>query len=346
MPQAVHLRLDPHGIAARLLRILTGLAVFAGFYSGATVSAKVADLTRAQLDAALTEEAGPVSQMVRTLEYAMMSGQAEPAEALVDRAIILARATGSVQFDGDAEVRQLFCDSTERAWNERGVMRDFKGTKFRFLHTRELGGRPGLLFRSTNSQGAVNFVLFTVSEARPGEFRITDMFVVGLNEFLSDTLCRTWLNVAAGFLAEDEGELEGVNPEYVKHIGEVAQASRLLNAGKFEEALKVTKSLPLSVQRERSVLLVRIEAADRISTSERRAAFAAWLEVYPDEQELPLKLVEFYSSQRRYSDAERVLRDLMDRIGPDLQLKRELGSILFRQEHDKSVVARAALKVE
>lgn len=346
MPQASLPRLDPHGIAARLLRVLTGLAVFAGFYSGAEVSAQVSDLTQQQLDAALMDKSGSMRRLITTLEQAMLTGQVEKAEALVDRNAILSRATKRVHFEGDTEVRALFCDSTERAWNERGVMRDFQGTKFRFLHTRVLGGRPGLLFRSIDKGGAVNFALLTLNESRAGEYQITDLFVVGLNEFLSDTLCRTWLNVAAGFLDEDAGKLEGVNPDFVAHINEVAQASRMMNSGRYEQALQIAKQLPASVQRERSVLLVRIEAADRISSTERRAAYAAWLEAYPDEQELPLKLVEYYSSQRRYADAERVLRELMNRIGPDLQLKRELGSILFRREHDKSFVASAGLTEE
>jgi len=346
MSKSTLLRLNPYGIAARFLRILAGLAVMAGFYSGASVPARATDMTRAQLDEALADEAGPLREFVRTLEHAMLSGQAEKAEQLVDRSIILAKVTQGVQFSGDSEVRALFCDSTERTWNERGVLRDFTGTRFRFLRTRELGGRPGLLFRSTSTSGAVNFALLTVNQTRPGDFRISDVFVVGLNEFLSDTLHRTWVNVAAGFLGEEASELKGVNHEYVAHISEVAQASRLMNAGKFEQALQLTKDLPASVQRERSVLLVRIEAADRISSTERRAAYAAWLEVYPDEQELPLKLVEFYNGQRRYADAERVVRGLMERIGPDTQLKRELGNILFRSEHDKSFVAKAGLSAE
>lgn len=338
--------LDPHGITARFLRFLTGLTVMAGLYSGTTVAAQVTELSQSQLDAALVEESGALRGLIQTMEHSMITGEVGKAEALVDRDAILTRATQRVKFEHDAEVRALFCDSTQRAWNERGVTHDFAGTRFRYLRTRVLGGRAGLLFRSANDAGAVNFALFTINEAKPGQFRVADVFVVGLNEFVSDTLRRTWLNVAAGFLGEESHQIKGVNQDYVAHIGEVAQASRMMNAGKFEESLKLAKALPPSVQRERSVLLIWIEAADRISTTARREAYGAWLAAYPDEQELPLKLVEFYASQRRYDDAERVLRGLLERIGPDVHLKRELGGIIFRREHDKAFVAKAGLTAE
>ena len=49
-------------------------------------------------------------------------------------------------------------------------------------------------------------------------------------------------------------------------------------------------TLPPAVQQERSVLLIRMEAAEHISVAERNAVYAAWLASYPDEMELPLKL--------------------------------------------------------
>jgi len=339
-------RLNPYGISARILRFLIGLALLMGFYSGAPAAAQVAELNEAQIVTALAERGGALQGFIRNMEHAMLKGEKEAGEALVDREAILARATQGVRFEGDAEVRTLFCDSTRRAWNERSVTADFAGTKFRYLRPRVLGGRAGLLFRSSTVSGAINYALLTINEVKPGAYRVADIFVVGLNEFMSDTLRRTWENVAAGFLGEEAHVLKGVNAEYVAHISEVAQASRQMNAGKYEQALVMAKELPPSVQRERSVLLLRIEAAERVSSTERQEAYAAWLEAYPDEQELPLKLVAYYSSQHRFEAAERVLRRLMERLGPDAMLKRELGHVLFQRARGDDLVARAGLTAE
>lgn len=336
---------DPFGFFPRLVRFVTGLAVLVGFFGGAMAAPQIKELTEEQIEEQLADSGGALRKFVTTVEHSILSGAMLEAEGLVDRDAILTRATQRTHFEGDTTIRDLFCDSTRRAWDQRGVTRDYAGTKFRFLRVRTLGGRAGLLFRSSTREGAMNYAMFTVNEPEPGEFRIADIYLVGLNEFLSDTLHRTWLNVAAGFLGDEAGKIKGANSEYVLQIGRIAEMSRLLNAAKYEEVLKSVSELPISVQTERSVLLIRMEAAERVSIAERNAVYAAWLAVYPDEMELPLKFVDFYSAQHRWDDAERVLRGLMSRLGEDAILKMELGSIMFRREQEKNRTVAAGLSV-
>lgn len=334
---------DPNGFLPRLVRFVTGLAVVIGFFSGAKAGPRITELTQAQIEAHLNTENGPLKQFIATLETSLISGAIQQAEELVDREAILSRATATLKFEGEETVRDIFCDSTKRSWDERGVTRDYCGTKFRFLRARTMEGRAGLLFRSSGKNGAINYALFTLSEVKPGEFRITDIFVVGLNEFLSHTLHRTWLNVAAGFLGKDAGTIKGVNGHYVAHINSVAEISRQLNAGKFEQVLIMARELPPAVQEDRTVLLMRMEAADHVSIEERNAAFAAWLLVYPDEMELPLRLADFYVKQNRWEDAERVLRGLISKLGEDAMLRMELGSVVYRREHGDDWMAAAGI---
>jgi hypothetical protein len=335
---------DPFGFTPRLARLMTGLLALTLFFTGAdAMNPGPAEMNREQIEKQLSDATGPLREFVKTLEKSLLSGNLEVAESFVDRGSILARATRGAAFDGDDVVRDIFCESTLRAWDERGVTRDYAGTRFRFLRCHTLAGRDGLLFRSSKRDGTVNYALFTLRESGPAQFRITDIFVVGLNEFLSDTLRRTWLNVAAGFLGDEAHTVEGVNPTYIAHIGEVAQLSRDMNAGKYEEVLRAARLLPASVQSERTVLLLRMEAAEHVSIAERNAVYAAWLESYPDEMELPLKFIDFYVNQHRWDDAERVIRGLMGRLGEDAMLKMELGSVMFRRRHEEQMISASAL---
>ena len=343
MPRPTRPNADPHGFLCRFLRFVTGLSVIAGFFSGAKASPPTGELSQGRIEQQLADENGSLCMFVRALERSLLTGDIQTAETAVDQDAILTRATQHLHFEGDKTVRDLFFDSTKRAWAERGVTRDYCNTRFRFLRALTLKGRAGLLFRSSNRDGGINYALFTLNEPKPGNYRIADIFVVGLNEFLSDTLRRTWLNVAAGFIGDETVNIEGVNPEYVAHIGDIAELSRQMNAGNYEEALKSARSLPASLQQERTVLLIRMEAAERISIAERNAVYEDWLVAYPDEMELPLKLVHFYSSQSRWNDAERVLRRLMARLGGDAVLKMELGTVVFRREQEKASVTKAGL---
>ena len=343
MPRTTLLTADPNGIFCRVARFIAGLAVLAGFFSGAKAEPQHSELTQPKIEELLAGDTGPLRGFIKNLEHSLLSGDLPSAEAVVDQDAILTRATQHCGFEGDETVRNIFCDSTRRSWAETGVTRDYCNTRFRYLRPLTLKNRAGLLFRSSNRTGGINYALFTLLEPEPGQFRVADIFIVGLNEFLSDTLRRTWINVAAGFLGDEASQLKGVNNEYVTHINEIADMSRQMNAGQFEEALKSAKALPQSVQRERSVLLIRMEAAERVSLPERNAVYADWLAAYPDEMDLPLKLTHFYTTQNRFEDAERVLRSLMARLGDDALLKMEIGSLMQRQAQHDALVTKAGL---
>jgi hypothetical protein len=327
-------QVDPNGFLARIVRLVAAAAVMAAFLSGARAEPKIPDLSEGQLTTALEKQGGGLRAFVTALEKSMAAGNLEAAEALVDRDSLLGRATASLGIKDEDALRGVFCDSTRRAWDERGVLRDYANARFRFLRVRSLGGRAGLLFRSSSRENGMNYALITLNEPAPGDYRISDVFVVGLNEYLSSTLRRTYINVCAGFLNGDASQLPGVNRGYVEHINQVAAISRELQNGGYEKVLLQIKELPEAVQRERSVLLMRLEAAEHVSVEERDASYTAWLAAYPDEMELPLKFADFYVTHRRWDDAERVLRGLITRLGPDALIKMELGTVLFRRKHD------------
>lgn len=326
---------DPYGILARIVRVVAGVAVMAGFLSGAMAGPEVPELSITQLEAKLAAKDGKLQQFITTIEKSMLTGDLAAAEALVDRDALMGRATANLGIQDEDSLRKVFDDSTRKAWNERGVLRDYSNSRFRFLRLRTLGGRPGLLFRSRSSNAGMNYALLTLNQTPKGEFRISDVFVVGLNEYLSSTLRRTYKNVAAGFLDDTSTVIPGVNQAYVANIQKVAAVSRDLQSGNYERALLNLKELPAEVRVERSVLLMRLDAAEHVSIEERDAAYYAWLASYPDEMELPLKFADFYVTHRRWDDAERVLRALIKSLGPDALIKTELGTVVFRKTHDE-----------
>ena len=331
---------------SRIMRLLAGALGMVAFFSGASAAPRVPELTQTALEARLAREESGLGAFVARLERSLRAGDLGAAEEMMDREAILTRAMGGVKFEGADQVRDIFSDSTHRAWDQRGLTRDYVGTNFRFLRPRSLGGRAGLLFRATSASGGLNYTLFVVNECEPGQYRVADIFVVGLNEYLSDTLRRTFLNVAGSFLGGESMNVPGVNAEYVAHINEVSNVSRLLNSGRYQDVLDEMKRLPAAVQRERGLLLMRLDAAEKVSNEERAAAYTAWTAVYPDEMSLPLKLADFYASQRRWSDAERIIRELDARLGGDNRLQSELGTVLFRRDQEREWVAAASLTVD
>jgi Flp pilus assembly protein TadD len=95
------------------------------------------------------------------------------------------------------------------------------------------------------------------------------------------------------------------------------------------------------VQTDRSVLLIRLEAAENYSVTSRAAVLEDWLKAYPDEMELPLKLADHYLAQERWDDAERVVTRLVDLTGGDARLQLQLGNISYRRDREKRLMQAA-----
>ena len=322
-------------VSALALLLLTG---------GTRVSAKIIDLNEAQLQARLAKPESGLRDFISLIEKSMISGEMWPVEDLIEHQSMLDRATDSVPVAGAKTLKDLFSDSTMQSWQQNGVTKDFAGTNFRFLRVRTFKNRTGLLFRSAGDNHALNFFSFIISEKAPRDYRITDIYTAGLNEYTSETLRRTYLHLAASLSGEEGRALTGDHGAFVDSLDQIAAISQQLKAGQWNEVLDAITALPAAVQRDRSVLLMRLEAAENYSVTSRAAALEDWLAAYPDEMSLPLKLADHYLIQERWNDAERVINRLLDSTGGDARLQLQLGNINWRREREKRLASASVSK--
>lgn len=326
----------------RTVKLLVSALAVLLLTGGAKVSAKIVELSETQLEQKLADPKSGLRGFVDLVEKSMISGEMEPVEALIEQDAILARATDGIEARGTKVIRDLFSDSTRRTWEENGITRDFAGTNFRFLRIRTYKDRAGLLFRSAGDHGSLNFFCFVLREAAPHDFRVIDIFTMGINEYASETLRRTYCHLAASLLGEEGRKFTKDNGAYVDSIEAVAAISQQLKAGAWEDVLNSAAVLPPAVKSERSVLLMRLKAAENYSVTSRAKVIEDWLKAFPDEMDLPLKLADHYITEERWDDAERVVKRLLDRTGGDARLYLQLGNINFRRERDLRLMRSAA----
>ena len=308
----------------------------------APVVAKSLELSEAELAAKLKDAGSGLGNFVTQIEQAMITGEMWPVEEMVDHRAILDRATGAVAVTGVKTIQSLFADSTLQSWQENGITKDFAGTNFRFLRVRTFKHRAGLLFRSAGENRALNFFSFVITEPTPRTYRITDIYTAGLNEYTSETLRRTFLHLVASLGGEEGRALAGDGGAFVDSLEEIAAMSQLLKASQWREVLDAAAALPAAVQRDRSVLLIRLEAAENYSVSSRAAVLEDWLAANPDEMSLPLKFADHYLTQERWDDAERVLTRLIASTGGDARLQLQLGNVHWRRDRDKRLATATA----
>lgn len=309
---------------------------------GTKVSAKTPELSEAELTARLADPKSGLRDFVALVEKSMIGGEMWPVEELIDQRAILNRATDGIHMPGASTIKEMFADSTQQAWQQNGVTRDFAGSNFRFLRIRTFKNRAGLLFRSAGENNNLNFFSFVINETAPRTFRITDIYTIGLNEYTSETLRRTYSHLAASLQGGEARKASGDQDAFVNCLDAVAAISQDLKAGKWREVLDACSALPPTVQNDRTVLLIRLEAAENYSITSRSAVLEDWLKANPDEMELPLKFVDHYLTQDRWDDAERVVTRLLERTGGDARLMLQLGNIDYRRERNKRLLQAAA----
>ena len=305
------------------------------------------ELTESQIQEKLTGTDSPLAAVVSKIERTVTFGDATYLQQLINTDAVLARATAGVDGEEVESVRKIFVDGTKKAWESNSPANDYAGTHFHFLRPRTFHGHGGALFRSENESGSLNYYLLVLGETAPEKYEVRDIFVVGLNEFASDTLRRTYHHLVTSFVGKVDGQLlSNVGAAYIEHLQEIADMSRAMRQGKYAAALELWQQLPKSVQFERSVLMNRIDAADHISAEERLAAMQDWARKYPNEMELPLKMADFYVARNQWDDARRVMTKVLDLVGGDSRLLFQVGQVAYRRKLDGNSVAKTPAATE
>jgi thioredoxin-like negative regulator of GroEL len=165
---------------------------------------------------------------------------------------------------------------------------------------------------------------------------------MGLNEYTSETLRRSDLHLAANLLGEEGRALTKDHGAVADSLDKVAAVSQLLKAGQWSDVLDACAALPPAVQNDRSVMLIRLQAAENYSITSRAEVLEDWLKAYPDEMDLPLKLADHFLTQERWDDAERGVTFLLECTGGDTRL--QLRNIKYRRDRDKLLRQTAAAR--
>ena len=327
-----HASITPRSASRWTRSALAGLMAL-GFSAGSALAS--AELTEAQLQERLAHTDSALSLTVKAIEASVTAGNPKLLASIIDTEAVLETATADLGGTETATVRKIFTDGTKQAWVNNNPANDYAGTLFRFLRVRTFQDRSGLLFRSENETGNINYFLFVMGEPNAGEYRVRDIYTFGLNEFASTGLRRTYRHLLASFASpEDAAKYSPIGQKYVDHLQDIANINRCLREGKYAQAVGLWQALPAEVQKDRSVLMMRIDAAERISPQDRAIAMQEWMKVFPDEMSLPLKIADYYMSQNRWPEAQKLLGKVIENVGGDSRMLFQLGQVAYNSHRD------------
>lgn len=294
-------------------------------------------LTETELWKELEKPHSNLQSLVTELEDSVCMGDPAPFTAAVDHESIMDRATSGVAPGDDSDrIRAMFRRGTFAAWQTMPLVQESLTKHFRFLRPRTIGNHQGLLFRSADDAGSLNYYLLVMGKTPGEEFRIRDIFVVGVNETVSKTLSRTYRHLVSKFARGDRYRSlvadHAVSDAFVDNLSKIAQMNGHFQAKDYAAVLDTYGSLPEAAKRAHKVMLMRIEASEHMGAALQRSAMGDWKTLFPGDQTLPLKFIDYYASEGDYDAAEKVVRDLDEKLGGDSYLKFRLGEILLARE--------------
>lgn len=303
--------------------------------SSTTVPANVArrTLSMEELTAAVTPE-GPLRSLIDRLETSVGRGDSSVFDTFLKADWLLHAIMDPVSGRGEmvaSEIESAFRQGTRASWARRGLSVDYLNHQFRFLRVHALGGRPGLLFRSAGEEGQLNYCLFSIAAGPDGTLGAQDLFVVGVGEWLSDTLRRGYLTLVESL--NPRGESGRRASLYVESLPRITALQAALAQKDYPRVLALSSELPPEVLQDRQILLTRLEAAERLSLAERARVFEEWQALHPNPEQLPLKWADYHIAAGRFQEARAVLASLNERLGGDSYLMARLGEIRMLATH-------------
>lgn len=289
--------------------------------------------TQEEMARALDEDS-PLKAWISRLESTVAQGSSAEFDAFLNADWLLDSITCPVADGGGSEVAAVqtaFVQGTRASWAHRSLAKDYLGHQFRFLRAHSLGGRPGLLFRSAGDNGQLNYCLFSVVSAPDGSLGADDLYVVGMGEWVSDTLRRGYLTLIESLAPRGESGRRA--RLYLEALPRITAMQVALAEKNYPRVLALSSLLPAEVLQDRQILLTRMEAAEKISLVERARVFAEWKSLHPNPEQLPLKWADYHLAAGQFQEARTILAQLNTRLGGDAYLMLRLGEIKMLATH-------------
>ena len=160
--------------------------------------------------------------------------------------------------------------------------------------------------------------------------------MVGLKESLSDALWRGLGHLLADMHPEvsPEGDPAG-SMAFVQSIRTVGELSHSLAKHRFQESIDIYNAMPEDVQQVRDVMLMRIEAASKLSPLELDDALDDWKLLGYKETDLPLKFIDYHMARGHYEVARDDAMAVSEILGGDPYLRARIGELNFAIENQQ-----------
>ena len=242
-----------------------GVGLIAGCGRSGSPSQPVGEMTTQDLNTTIKFVAasqGEVDALVKAVEIAVAHQDSNAFNALIDEGKMTDRILAGLN------LRDEFRNGFIQGMREGGGLTNLSteilgavqnGGDYAFVRMVQVGDEHRPLFRLLLPEsGGMNYHELVVTVDAQKKSRIADINVYLSGELLSQSIRRLVLPAVA---AEDAGIMErlsGAESEFLNNINTMQKINELSTAEKFEEAMPLFATLPESLQKDKTVLLMKL----------------------------------------------------------------------------------------
>jgi hypothetical protein len=295
----------------------------------ATVAAPAqAARTEPQSGPPLTEE--ECTALSQAIEQAVKARDSAGLNSKIDWNALLETATAGA---GSANEQKQFSKGVLKSMLQENrfagevVKMTENGGSYELLHLENRKGRRSALFRARTPEGALNYHKLLLARRPDGQVKAVDIYVFAAGELMSETLRRAYLPLVVHSSRNFLEKLTRSENDYIKNIDTILKMTNSLRDGQPQETLAAYAKLPPSLQKEKSVLIIRMRAAQAVSEAEYAAAIEAIRTNFPDDPSLDLISLDGFVLKKQFDEALACLDRLDKSVGGDPYLDYMRGNV-------------------
>lgn len=260
-----------------------------------------------------------------TLISGLVSGDVKKANSVIGWEQILDAATRDIKADKKkAEFRKGFLATVAGRSGLVGQITEVirRGGQYNIIKLRKEGKFVRVLARLILPQaGGFNYHDFLVTKLPDGKVVAADVFIYLSAEMMSTTMRRGFLPVASQENADLGNKLSKHDRELLNNAKEIEFIALAMRDGDFDDVIKTFKTLPPILQKDKSLLLFRMIAAQNIGNKEYSEALAELEKAWGDDPLVEMVSIDAHILKNDTDKALAAIDRLNKKVGGDPYLK-------------------------
>ncbi|MBN1909246.1 MAG: hypothetical protein JW818_05875 [Pirellulales bacterium] len=261
-------------------------------------------------------------QFAAKIKEAIRTGDNAALDRLIDLDAILESATGGIPGVESAR-RQFIREARDMArlgfsYGSMLVGALEKGGSYDLLKIVTVDGQKRVRFRILLPEGGVNYHDWTVVKEPNGNVRAIDLFSHNVGESSAKSIRRGFLIVAAEASKSVLARLTQEEHDYVKHSQDILAMGLAIRDGQYQQVLAIYSRLPALLQKDKTVLLFRMNAASQLGDEQQHFnAIVDLKRFHPNDPCMAMVSLDFYILRKEYDKALACVDQLDKAVGGD-----------------------------